>query len=69
MPRKTKSRHPTFLNAWDPSGTDRVDRNHIIPHTQEAGNPYENGDVYEKIQERVSMKWASEGFHSILEAS
>ena len=66
MPRNTKLRHPTFLNAWDPSGTDKVDCNHIIPHTQEAGNPYEDGDVYEKIQERTSRNRAPEDSQSTL---
>ena len=66
MPRNTKLRHPTFLNAWDPSGTDSVTPNHIIPHTQEAGDPYKDGDVYQKIQERLGRKQQLEDSQSTL---
>lgn len=32
--------------AWGPSGTDPNDPR-ILPHTQEAGDPYYIGDIYE----------------------
>jgi hypothetical protein len=34
--------------AWPPSGTDLTSKNNILPHTQEAGDAYYIGDVYER---------------------
>ena len=39
-------RDPVLLTAWGPSGTDTSDPR-ILPHTQEAGDPYYIGDIYE----------------------
>ncbi|KAL2046375.1 hypothetical protein N7G274_001822 [Stereocaulon virgatum] len=40
---------PSVLEtAWPPSGTDFTSKNNILPHTQEAGDAYYIGDVYEK---------------------
>ena len=50
---------PVLLTAWGPSGTDSDHKSHILPHTQEAGDPYYIGDVYEKSRftpSRLSTK-------------
>lgn len=44
-PRLT-NRKPVLFTAWGPSGTDTTDPR-ILPHTQEAGDPYYIGDIYE----------------------
>ena len=45
-PRTVK---PSVLEtAWPPSGTDFTSKNNILPHTQEAGDAYYIGDVYER---------------------
>ena len=41
-----KDRESLFFTAWGPSGTDASDHR-ILPHTQEAGDPYYIGDIYE----------------------
>ena len=39
---------PSVLEtAWGPSGTDVSSPNNILPHTQEAGDSYYIGDVYD----------------------
>ena len=44
-PRCT-DKESVFLKAWGPSGTDTSDPR-FLPHTQEAGDPYYIGDIYE----------------------
>lgn len=44
-PRFT-DRESVYLTAWGPSGTDTSDQR-ILPHTQEAGDSYYIGDIYE----------------------
>ena len=39
-------REAVLFTAWGPSGTDTSDPR-ILPHTQEAGDPYYIGDIYE----------------------
>ena len=39
-------REAVLVTAWGPSGTDTSDPR-ILPHTQEAGDPYYIGDIYE----------------------
>ena len=44
-PRLT-GRGTVLSEAWGPSGTNPSDPR-ILPHTQEAGDPYYIGDIYE----------------------
>ena len=45
-PRLT-DRKSVLVTAWGPSGMDTSAPHLILPHTQEAGDPYYIGDIYE----------------------